>query len=41
LRVVAAGPVAQVFTQDTLRKTYGAKLSLLSEAAEVLAKTLE
>lgn len=41
LRVVAAGPMKQIFTQDNLRKTYGAKLSLLSEAAEELAKTLE
>ena len=41
LRVVAAGPMKQMFTQDNLRKTYGAKLSLLSEAAEELAKTLE
>jgi manganese/zinc/iron transport system ATP- binding protein len=29
MRLVAAGPVAQVFTADNLRKTYGGKLALL------------
>ena len=36
MRVVAQGPTETVFTQENLRKTYGAKLSLLSEAAEKL-----
>lgn len=34
LRVVAAGPTKEVFNQENLRKTYGGKLTLLSEAAE-------
>lgn len=38
MRVVAAGPTAEVFTQENLRKTYGGKLSLLSEAAEALIR---
>lgn len=37
MRVVAAGPVADVFTQDNLQKTYGGRLTLLAEAAEALA----
>ena len=40
MRVVAAGPTSEVFNQENLRKTYGGKLSLLSEAAEKLAKAL-
>ena len=36
MRVVAQGPTETVFTQENLRKTYGAKLSLLSEATEKL-----
>ena len=36
MRVVAHGPTDIVFTQENLRKTYGAKLSLLSDAAEKL-----
>ncbi|MEM8836402.1 MAG: metal ABC transporter ATP-binding protein [Planctomycetota bacterium] len=39
MRVVAAGPVAEVFTRDNLHKTYGGRLTLLSEAAEALART--
>lgn len=38
MRVVAAGPTKEVFTLENLRKTYGGKLSLLSEAAEGLAQ---
>ncbi|PXA05234.1 manganese ABC transporter ATP-binding protein [Coraliomargarita sinensis] len=34
MRVVAAGPTREVFHNENLRKTYGGKLSLLSEAAE-------
>lgn len=34
MRVVASGPTREVFTKENLRKTYGGKLSLLSEAAE-------
>lgn len=40
MRVVAAGPTAKVFNQENLQKTYGGKLSLLSEAAEKLAQSL-
>lgn len=39
LRIVAAGPTAEVFTQENLRKTYGGKLTLLSQAAEALMKS--
>ncbi len=38
MRIVAHGSVADVFTEDNLRKTYGGKLTLLSEAAHALAK---
>lgn len=38
MRVVANGPTADVFTPENLRKTYGGKLSLLTEAAEKIAK---
>jgi len=31
MRVVASGPVKQVFTPENLRKTYGGKLPLLDE----------
>lgn len=40
MRVVAAGSTGDVFNQENLRKTYGGKLSLLSEAAEKLAQSL-
>ncbi|MFU8849008.1 MAG: metal ABC transporter ATP-binding protein [Opitutales bacterium] len=38
MRVVAAGPTKEVFHEENLRKTYGGKLSLLSEAAEELIR---
>ncbi len=38
MRVVAHGPVEEVFTNDNLKKTYGGRLTLLSEAADRLAK---
>ena len=38
MRVVAAGPVAETFTEANLRKTYGGKLTLLSEAAEAISR---
>lgn len=38
MRVVAAGPTKDVFTQDNLQKTYGGKLTLLVEAAEAIAR---
>ena len=39
MRVVASGPVADVFTEENLHKTYGGRLTLLSEAAEAVART--
>lgn len=36
LRVVAAGPTAEVFTNENLQKTYGGKLTLLDEAGQAL-----
>ncbi len=38
MRIVAAGPVGEFFTQENLRKTYGGKLTLLSEAAEAISR---
>ncbi len=38
MRVVAAGPVSEVFTRENLVKTYGGRLTLLSEAAEAVAR---
>jgi manganese/zinc/iron transport system ATP- binding protein len=38
MRVVAAGPTAEVFTPQNLRKTYGGRLTLLEEAAEALRR---
>ncbi len=38
MRVVAAGSVRDVFTRDNLHKTYGGRLTLLSEASEALAR---
>ncbi len=37
MRVVAAGPVDEIFTRENLRKTYGGKLTLLSEAAHSMS----
>ena len=34
LRLVAAGPISDVFTRDNLRKTYGGKLALLDQVGE-------
>lgn len=38
MRVVAAGTVGEVFTNQNLHKTYGGRLTLLSEAAEAVAR---
>ncbi len=38
MRVVAAGPVDEVFTTENLHKTYGGRLTLLAEAAEAIAR---
>jgi len=38
MRVVAAGPTADVFTQANLQATYGGRLTLLDEAAEAVRR---
>lgn len=38
LRIVAAGPVDEVFTQELLQKTYGGRLTLLDKAMEALGE---
>ena len=38
MRVVAAGPTAEVFTSENLQKTYGGRLTLLDEAAHRLSR---
>ncbi|MCC6512310.1 MAG: metal ABC transporter ATP-binding protein [Pirellulaceae bacterium] len=38
LRLVAAGPMATVFTKDNLQKTYGGKLTLLDEVGEAMRR---
>lgn len=38
MRIVASGPVREVFTSENLHKTYGGRLTLLSEAAEAVAR---
>jgi len=37
-RVVAAGPVTEVFQPENLRRTYGGRLTLLDEATHALAR---
>jgi manganese/zinc/iron transport system ATP- binding protein len=39
MRVVANGPVDDVFTAEALRQTYGGQLTILSEATERLARS--
>lgn len=38
MQIVAQGPTADVFTEDNLKKTYGGKLTLLSEAIDKIAR---
>lgn len=38
LRLVASGPIEQVFTNKLLQKTYGGKLTVLSEVGELVRK---
>jgi len=38
MRLVAAGPVASVFNEENLKKTYGGRLTLLSQALDEYAK---
>lgn len=37
MRVVAAGPTNEVFTNENLQKTYGGRLTVLSQAAQAIA----
>lgn len=39
MRLVASGPVSQVYTQKMLQETYGGKLTVLSEIGELMKKT--
>jgi manganese/zinc/iron transport system ATP- binding protein len=41
LRLVAAGPVSEVFTQKNLHATYGGQLKILTQAAEALLRREE
>src|SRR5262249_17452810 len=36
LRLVAIGPTAEVFTYENLQKTYGGRLTILSDVAEAV-----
>jgi manganese/zinc/iron transport system ATP- binding protein len=38
MRLVAVGPIANVFTQDLLQKAYGGKLTVLAEISELIKK---
>ncbi|MCC5788354.1 MAG: ABC transporter ATP-binding protein [Opitutales bacterium] len=40
MRVVAAGPTAEVFHNENLQKTYGGKMPLLEEAGQALRQNL-
>ena len=38
MRIVAHGPVQEVFTQENLHKTYGGRLTLLEEVSEAMRR---
>lgn len=38
MRLVASGPVSEVFTSELLQKTYGGKLNILSKVGDLLEK---
>ena len=38
MRLVAVGPIEQVFTQELLQETYGGKLTVLAEISELIKK---
>ena len=38
LRLIAAGPIAEVFTAENLQETYGGKLTVLAEIGELIRK---
>jgi manganese/zinc/iron transport system ATP- binding protein len=39
MRVVAAGPTDEVFNQENLRRTYGGKLTLFTQAANEVVQS--
>lgn len=39
LRVVAHGPIDEVFTEENLKKTYGGRLSVLDQASEAMRQS--
>jgi manganese/zinc/iron transport system ATP- binding protein len=41
LRLIAVGPVSEVFTQGNLHKTYGGQLKILAQAADALLRREE
>lgn len=41
MRIVASGPTKEVFTQENLQKTYGGKLSVLTEAVSQVNRMLQ
>ena len=41
MRVVAAGPTEEVFTEENLRKTYGGRLTMLDTVADALRRSKE
>jgi len=38
MRVVAAGPTDEVFNEENLKKTYGGKLTLLTQALHEISR---
>jgi manganese/zinc/iron transport system ATP- binding protein len=38
MRVIANGPVLEIFTKENLQRTYGGKLTILTEAAEKIGQ---
>ena len=38
MRVVASGPTSEIFTEEKLQKTYGGRLTVLSQAAQAMAE---
>ncbi len=38
MRLIAVGPIEQVFTQQSLQQTYGGRLTVLSEISELIKK---
>ena len=38
MRLVAAGPIRETFTEENLQRTYGGKLTVLTQATEDLLR---